>query len=246
MANNQAQARDGRESLSWLIVLGSDTVSGSSGSIAVGDVAVITGKAASESAFGDIPIGRYFMANAALTLKEGDSCIKCTLAFLGQATGKSVEESKNVADMTIDYDESTNSVTDGIVTKTGTISGALVTESLASETGVNLVKLRFGSIAELDESGTITYKEADTTAKDVLMIIWNARNAKVGDLLEVEIMPVLFSSVSKSGDYGSPQSFDVDFTACFTDDNNYSGMNLHVRCTEGLIAALPKSRPTAG
>ena len=189
MANNQAQARDGRESLSWLIVLGSDTVSGSSGSIAVGDVAVITGKAASESAFGDIPIGRYFMANAALTLKEGDSCIKCTLAFLGQATGKSVEESKNVADMTIDYDESTNSVTDGIVTKTGTISGALVTESLTSETGVNLVKLRFGSIAELDESGTITYKEADTTAKDVLMIIWNARNAKVGDLLEAVNLP---------------------------------------------------------
>lgn len=242
MANSQA--RDGRQSLSFLLIPASDTpVTGASGSLKVGDIVVITGKAASESAFGAIPVNKFFIATTSITLKEGDSCLKCTPHFLGQATGKTVSASKNVNDMTIDYDESTNNVTDGIVTKTGSISGAYITEDIESEGGVNFIKLRFDDIVQIDDEGTVKMKEADTTGKDILMIIWNGRNAKAGDMLEIEIMPVLFSDLSKGGEYGSAQSFDVDFSSCYTDDNNYSGGNYQVVNVEGLLPSI--ARPAA-
>lgn len=239
MANSQA--RDGRQSLSFLLVPEKDTpVTGASGKLAIGDIVIVTGKAASDSIFGDIPLNKFFIANKALTLGEGDSCIKCTPHFLGQATGKTVSASKNVNDMTIDYDESTNNVTDGIVTKTGSISGAFITEDIDSEGGVNYVKLRFDSIVQIGEDGTAKMKEADTTGKDILMIIWNGRNAKAGDLLEIEIMPVLFSDLSQGGEYGSAQSFDVDFSSCYTDDNNYSGGRYQVHNVDGLLPSIAR------
>lgn len=242
MANSQA--RDGRQSLSFILVPDKETpVSGISGSLKIGDIVVITGKAASESVFGDVAVNKFYIVNKALALKEGDSCFKCTPHFLGQATGKTVSASKNITDMTIDYDESTNNVTDGIVTKTGSISGALITEDIESEGGVNYVKNRFDDIIQIDADGTSQVKEADTTGKDILMIIWNGRNAKAGDLLEIEIMPVLFSDLSTGGEYGSAQSFDVDFSTCYTDDNNYTGARYQVANAEGLLPSIV--RPAA-
>lgn len=242
MANSQV--RDGRQSLSFILVPDAESsVTGTSGSLAVGDIVVITAKATSESAFGEIPVNQFYIANKAVTLKEGDACIKCTPHFLGQATGKSVSASKNINDMTIDYDESTNNVTDGIVTKTGSISGALITEDIDSEGGINFVKLRFDSLTQISDDGTVSRKEADTTKKDILMIIWNGRNAKIGDMLEIEIMPVLFSDLSKGGEYGSAQSFDVDFSSCYTDDNNYVGGVYQVVNADGLLPSI--ARPAA-
>lgn len=240
MANSQA--RDGRQSLAF--IGGTPTAATT---VAVGDFVIVTGKAASESAFGNIPLMSPFFVTKATTLKSGDTCVKVPLLFLGQATGKSLSYSKNIVDVTIDYDESTNNVTDGQVSQSGSISGANITESLSTSTtsGVNELKKRFVPITQID-GDTITYEAANTTEKDLLVIGWNLRNAKDGDLVEFSVVPAIFSNLSIGGEYGSSQSFDVDYTGNYTDENNYKGGNLQVKVTTAFLsAAFKRERPTA-
>lgn len=250
MAGN-AQARDGRKSLAFLLTP-DDLTQAKSDALAIGDIVVIASKAgtaAADSAFGDIPVHHIFIANSAVTMKTktvgsvttNDTYYKLTPRFLGQATGKTVTESKNVTDVTIDYDSATNNVCDGIVTKSGSISGALVTEALDSTSGVNYLKRRFDSIQEVDGEGNITYSKSETSLKDLLMIIWNARDAKVGDLIEMEIIPALFTNLSKGGQYNSSQSFDVDFSGNATDDNGFEGDIAQITNVTGLIPAFTRA-----
>jgi len=234
-----AQARDGRESLAFILTKAATETT--TGSLAVGDIVVVTAKASTGSIFDGIEINHFFMANKSLTLGTGDKCYKCTPHFLGQATGKTVSSSKNTTDVTIDYDGSANNVCDGIVTKTGSISGSYITELLASTSGVNIIKKRFDSITEIDADGEATYAAASTAAKDLVMIIWNGRTATTTDYIEVEMIPALFTGLSKGGQYNSSQTFDLDFTGCDTDDNGFIGGILQVKNATGLIPAITRA-----
>lgn len=234
MATGTSQPRDGRQSLSFLL---DNMTEVSTGSLPVGTIGFIKAKGES-SVFGDLDVMSPFIAVTETTLGTGDVFMKATPYFLGQATGKSVTASKNVNDVTIDYDGATNNITDGIVTKSGSISGALITESLGQDSGVNILKSRFDKLVEITATGTITVKEANTTEKDNLLIIWNGRNAKVGDLLEMEVIPALFNNLSKGGEYGSSQSFDVDFTGNYSDENGYTGAVLQVENVAGLVPSI--------
>jgi len=237
MAN--AQARDGRESLAFILTPANTETA--SGSLAIGDIVFVTAKSETSSIFTNIELYHFFIANKSLTLGSGDKCYKCTPHFLGQATGKTVSSSKNTTDVTIDYDGSANNVCDGIVTKTGSISGSYITELLSSTSGVNIVKKRFDSLTEIGAQGTATYEAASTAAKDLLMIIWNGRTATVNDYIEVEIIPCLFTGLSKGGQYNSSQTFDVDFTGCDSDDNGCIGGILQVKNATGLIPGITRA-----
>jgi hypothetical protein len=241
MASNFSQARDGRMSLAFILEPESSPIEGT-GALSVGDMGFILAKASS-GAFKDLKVNSFFIANKSTTLTSGDKFVKCKALFLGQATSKSVSMSKNVTDVTIDYDGATNNVTDGTVSSSGSISGSYVTESLKVESGVNLLKSRFSDIVEIDAEGAVTKMEADTTNKDILLIIWNGRNAKVGDMLEMEVIPALFSNLSKDGSYNSSQTFNVDYTGNFSDENGYIGGIYQVVNAEGLMPSIV--RPVA-
>ena len=236
MASNYAQARDGRMSLAFILDPAAAPTEGT-GSLTVGEMGFILGKAPS-GAFKDLKLNSFFIANKSTTLTTGDKFLKCTPLFLGQATSKSVSMSKNVTDVTIDYDGATNNVTDGTVSSSGSISGSYITESLKTLTGVNLLKSRFSDIVEIGAEGTVEVLEADTTNKDLLLIIWNGRNAKVGDMLEMEVIPALFSNLSKDASYNSSQTFNVDYTGNYSDENGFIGGIYQVANVEGLMPSI--------
>ena len=237
MANSQA--RDGRQSLAFIA---GDKVA-VSGSVAVGDFIVVTAKSASSSAFKDYPLNKPFFAMKAFSVAEGDTVYRMPLYFLGQATGKSVSHSKNTTDVTIDYDAATNNVTDGIVSTSGSISGSFITEDVAGDSGINLLKSRFRTLMQIGEEGTVTVQEANTDEKDILVIGWNLRNAKAGDLLEVDVIPALITGLSIGGEYGSSQSFDIDFTGNATDENNFEGSTLQIEATDDFLKTISLARP---
>ena len=228
MANNYSQARDGRMSLAFILDPAASPTEGT-GSLAVGEMGFILGKSSS-GAFKDLKLNSFFIANKSTTLTTGDKFLKCTPLFLGQATSKSVSMSKNVTDVTIDYD--------GTVSSSGSISGSYITESLKTLTGVNLLKSRFSDIVEIGAEGTVEVLEADTTNKDLLLIIWNGRNAKVGDMLEMEVIPALFSNLSKDASYNSSQTFNVDYTGNYSDENGFIGGIYQVANVEGLMPSI--------
>lgn len=234
MSKNLSQVRDGRQSLAFLCEIG-DAVTNT---IPAGKIVYITKKAESDSAFEGVPVMSPFVAVKEITLKTGDEAKVVEPLFLGQATSKSTSSSKNTTDVTIDYDGATNNTTDGIVSTSGSISGSNITESLGAKSAINILKQRFSSMTEIDADGTVTYVPANTTEKDILLIIWNGRNAKVGEMLEMDFIPALFTSNSKGGDYGSPQSFDVDYTGNFTDESGYMGGTLQVVNVEGFMPSI--------
>lgn len=240
MANNMSQARDGRMSLAWILEPKATQPTGNT--LPKGTICYITEKASTDSVFGKTPVNRPFMANTDITLKTGDKCVIYEPFFLGQATEKSLESSKTSTDITMDYDASQNQMTDGIVQRSGSVSGMNIVESVSLKSGVNILKTRFSSITEIAADGSVDYKEAQTTEKDILMIIWNGRNAKEGEILDIDILPVLFTSESKSGSYNSPQGLNYNFSSLSSDEDGREPGKLQVHCVDGLIPGI--GRPT--
>lgn len=231
--SKQQQARDGRESISFLLEPATTTLKDASATLAAGDFAFII-KAALTSAYKDIPERRPILASSAMTGVEGDEIAKCTPYFLGFATGKSKSASKTTQDVTMDYDNKQNNIISDNVAVSGSISGFAVTESLADEySAINIIKSRFDDIIENDE-GTITKKLASPTEKDIIAIFWNWRDCKVGDLIEIDVVAVLFSNLNTDAAYQSGQSFNVDFTGNSGDENDYKSAKLQVKVTEAL------------
>lgn len=236
---NFAQARDGRKSLSFILGPTGTALDGT-GSLAIGDMGFILAKAA-EGAFKDLKENTFFIATKATTLTSGDKFMKCKATFLGFATDKSASFSKETVDVTCDYDaETKNYQCDGQVSTSGSISGFAMIEKLDSKSGLNILQSRFSSVTEVDKTGTVTYKEASTSAKDILMIVWNGRDVKIGDYLDIDVIPALFTNLSKEASYGSSQTFNVDYTGNATDANGYIGGNFKVEYVEGLLPSIAR------
>lgn len=230
------QAIDGRQALAWLL---EPTGTEVNTALAVGDIVFITAKASSSSIFGDVPTFKPFIATKALTPATGDKYVKCNPYFMGFATDKSLNKSKNTSEVTMDYDESQAYVTDGITQISGSVSGSFVIEGAKYAT--TIIKRRFGDVMEISGEGVATLHAAQTTEKDILMFVWNARDAKVGDDMEIEIVPALITSMAIGGSYGSPQTFNLDFTGNSTDENGYSGATIQVKNVAGLLPAFTRA-----
>lgn len=230
------QAVDGRQALAWILEPVGDAVSTA---LKVGDIVFVKTKAESGSKFGNTPVNKPFIATEAIsTLTDGDTYVKCLPYFMGFATDKSLNKSKNTTEVTMDYDEAQNFVSDGITQISGSVSGSFVIEG--AKYASTMLKQRFGAI--LDATGTgVTVHEAKTTEKDIIMFCWNARDAKANDVVEIEIVPAFFTSLAIGGSYGSPQTFNVDFNGNATDENNFEGATLMVKNVAGLLPAFTRS-----
>lgn len=235
---NFAQARDGRKSLSFILEPTGTALDGT-GSLAIGDMGFILAKAA-EGAFKDLKENTFFIATKATTLTSGDKFIKCKATFLGFATDKSASFSKETVDVTCDYDSQVNNSCDGTISQQGSVSGLAMVEKIDSASGLNILQSRFSSVTEVDKTGTVTYKEASTSEKDILMIVWNGRDVKIGDYLDIDIIPALFTNLSKEASYGSSQTFNVDYTGNATDENGYIGGNFKIEYVEGLLPSIAR------
>lgn len=233
----QQQARDGRESIAFLLEPAASALTGASAALAAGDFAFVTA-AANDGAYKDVPLRRPILAVGAMTGKTGDSIVKCTPYFLGFATGKSMSASKTTQNVTMDYDNKQNNIVSDDIAVSGSIQGYAITESLDDTySAINIIKSRFNDIIE-NTAGTITKKEAKPMDKDILAIFWNWRDCNVGDMVEIDVVASLFSNLSMDAAYQSGQSFNVDFTGNSGDENDYLSAKLQITVTEALKTAI--------
>lgn len=235
--SKQQQARDGRESIAFILEPASSPLSGVSAILAAGDFAFVL-KAVASGNYDGIPARKPILAVGPMTGAAGDEIVKCTPYFLGFATGKNMSSSKTTQDVTMDYDEKVNNIVSDAVAVSGSISGFAITESLADTySAINIIKSRFGDIIE-NNAGTITKKLANTTDKDIIAILWNWRDCKENDYVEIDVVPALFSNLSVDSAYQSGQGFNVDFTGNSGDENDYLGAKLQVKVTSALKTAI--------
>ena len=220
---NFKDAKDGRKALCYLV--GKKTAV-ESGSLTVGKLYCITGKAESSSIFGNLNVGDFFycVSSSKATLGSGDTAEEIEELFLGQATDKTLSMEKGANDVTCDKDESYNYVSDGLVNVSGSVSGFDLGEK--STAGVTELKQRFVKIQKYSDDGTIETLEPKSYEKDILIFKWNMRNITEGEEVEMDIVPCIINSMEHGSSYGSPQSLDINFQGCDSDDEGRKRCNI--------------------
>ena len=216
MATNLT-ARDGREAKVYIAKTPSPEQV-TSGALKKGNWYRIDEKDTSSTALGkDTKVGDViYVDNTGITLATSDKVTPIEWLFLGEATGKSMSDSKSVADVTCDKDDSANNVCNGIVSTSGTINGHdLLDPDEAS--GINYVRQLFSRMI-VYKGGVPTVVEKDKSSKVLLLFMWDARDVEAGELVACDIMPAFITEKSRDAQYGSPQSMNISFTGCDTDD----------------------------
>lgn len=205
--------RDGRKAKVFLASFGTTELT----TVALGKIYVITAKASSDSAFGNLKVGDFFIAtgSTAPTFGTGDKCIEVTPLFLGGATDKSINFEKSTVTVTCDKDNSANVTSDGVVAGSGSVTAYDLIQT--GDTAANRIRQKFNKMVEY-ASGTPTATELDRTEKDVLIFIWDARDLEVGEYVGVDFVPAFLSSQDHGSSYGSGQTFGVNFQGADSDE----------------------------
>lgn len=241
-------AFDGRESLATIANGKFETLT--TGTVPKGSLLFVMEKGAT-SAFPNVGIGKPYIvtATAGVTLSEGDVVdVVDANKFIGNINAKDISYSKEQQDMTMDMHDKAVSVTDGLVATSGSVSGYLVTTTLVSDedgnvveaeqNAVNIIKSRFGEIININEEGKASTLEANTTEKDIMTIWWNVRNAKIGDMVEVEVIAVLLNQLSVSSPTKGPQTFNVSYVGNDEDEAGHRSAKVQVPFTPELMKAF--------
>lgn len=207
-------ARDGRKALVYILLKNGEEAT----TLKKGVWYAITAKASSSSKFGNLDVGDlYFCSKDESALSSGDKAVPMKKLFLGQAQSKTLSESKSTSDVTCDKDKSTNNTCNGIVSASGTINGYDLIDT-AEESGINYIRTLFNDVVTY-KNGVPTKKTADRTAKTLLLFVWDARDAEEGDLVSCDVAPSIITEKSRDSQYNSPQTMNLSFTVCDSDDD---------------------------
>ena len=57
-------------------------------------------------------------------------------------------------------------------------------------------------------------------------------------MLEMEVIPALFSNLSKDASYNSSQTFNVDYTGNYSDENGFIGGIYQAANVDGLMPSI--------
>lgn len=234
----KSQAIDGRQAYAWYLEPGSEELTSA---LAVGDIVIVTAQASTGSKFPTNWVNKpYIVVSAIATLTEGDKYVKLTPYFIGMAKDKSISKSKNTTSVTVDADAFENSISDGIVSVSGSISMSYSVDG--KKYASTFIKQRFGAIDMYSAQGTVEVLEAKTQDKDLILFAWNARDCKADDIVEFDVLPVLFTSLDHGSSYGSSQNMDLNFTGNATDENGYEARTLNIPGGKTVIDKLAKNR----
>lgn len=224
--------RDGRKAQCYLLIKDSTRVA--AGSLVAGHFYVTT-KKGPESALPDYPLNKAFYCKAAATVGAEDEVYEMKAFFMGFANSKSLGFEKTPTDVTCDKDDSNNYTCDGSVNVTGSISGY---DLIGSEnSAIEQIRTRF--IDTIDDTGEeVVVKEAQTTIKDMVVFIWDAFNAKTGDLIAMDFVPCFLTTQNRDASYQAGQTFNLDVQGCDSDDNGI-GRGYLTTVWAGIVADQP-------
>lgn len=224
--------RDGRKAQCYLLV--KDATKVAAGSLVAGHFYVTTKKGAS-SALPAYPLNKAFYCKEAATVAADDEVFELKAFFMGFANSKSLSSEKTTTDVTCDKDESNNYTTDGSVNVSGTISGY---DLIGDEhSAIEQIRTRFNDTVD-DTGEEVVVNEAQTTIKDMVVFIWDAFNAKTGDIIAMDFVPCFLTTQNRDASYQAGQSFNIDIQGCDSDDNGI-GRGYLTTIWAGVVADQP-------
>jgi hypothetical protein len=206
----------GRDALAYTITKGTE-LSGVESGILKGIWYYVMAKDASTLLLGTVGVGRAFLCSKAVTaLAAGDSVVPLTLALLGFVRDKQLDASKTATDSTTDIDEVSDYISDGLVSKTGSLNGYDLEDSptrILSAQFQHTLKATAGAVGEAD---TIVATDI-STPKQLIMIDWTGRAPVEGQEIKVDIFPATFTAMSQTSSTGSVKTLNFNFTVVADD-----------------------------
>ena len=67
------------------------------------------------------------------------------------------------------------------------------------------------------------FKDAKLTVKDLLVFIWDAKDATTGTYVGMDFVPCFITTQTRDVAYQSGQTFNMDIQGCDSDDNGIKG-----------------------
>jgi len=207
----------GRDALSYKITKG-DALSGIGSGILKGIWYYVTAKDASTLLPEAVGVGRAFLCSKAVAaLAAGDTVIPLTLALFGFVRDKQLDASKTVIDATVDLDEVSDSLSDGLVSRTGSLNGMDVVDTPTSELKSQFEHTVVATAASTPGDVDTIAATDISTPKQLIMIDWGGRAPVEGDNIIVDIIPVIFTQMTQGASYGAVKSLNFNFTVVADD-----------------------------
>lgn len=227
---NQKVVRDGRKAKVFMLVKGATKAS----AIEAYKIYGVVKKASSSSVVpSGINVGEVFIATAAVaSVPAGDEIYELSVKFLGGATDKSLNQEKSTSEVTCDKDDAANFVTDGKVSVSGSVTAYDLLEN-EQDSAINIIRSQFNKVKLYTASG-IDEIEADASNKNLLMFVWDARNAEADDVIAIDIVPCFITSINRSSSYGSGQTFEMNVQGADSDDFGFKRVYMQIPYDEGM------------
>lgn len=207
MANGKTT---GRDAIAYSLAKGA-AVSGTSGALLKGVWYYVMARDASSLIPANVSVGRAFLCSQAVSaLAADDSVIPLTASMYGFVKDKTLDATKTAVDATTDMDDESDFISDGLVGKTGTLNG-LDTDN-APTAGLKTQFYHTITATAGTEGAADTLTETPiSTPKQLIMVNWSGRDPVEGENIEVDIMPVIFTSASQGASYGGVKSLNFNF-----------------------------------
>lgn len=212
--------RDGRLAHCYLLEKAATKVQ--AGALQKGHFYYMTAKGASSSLPEGIPLMTPFYNNMdSVTVAADDEVWELNAYFLSYANSKNLSFEKTTTDVTCDKDQSNNYVCDGSINVTGSINGYdLIGDG---NSAIDKIKSRFRNILDTSSSEA-AYTEAKLTVKDLIVFIWDAKDAVDGEFVDMDFIPCFITSHSRDAAYQSGQTMDVNIQGCDSTDDGIKGL----------------------
>lgn len=166
------------------------------------------------SEISDFKIGRPFMAKEGYILSVGDSAEELTDFWLkdnviGFANSKSLSFSKNSFDVTVDYDETYDKITETQVEVSGSFDGFKLLGITSEDNAIAKVNRHFSDIVLQTADGNTTLEK--TNDIEYLAFVYSKTKPKTGDVLDVTFVPVSLTSNAENSAYSSGHTQNISF-----------------------------------
>lgn len=207
MANGKTT---GRDAIAYSLAKGT-VITGITGALAKGVWYYVLARDTSSLIPAGPSVGRAFLCSLAVAaLAAGDSVVPLTPSLLGFVRDKTLDATKTAIDATTDIDDESDFISDGLVGKTGTLNGMDTNDSPTVALKAQFYHTITATAGGEGEADALVETEI-STPKQLIMINWSGRAPVEGEPLDVDIMPVLFTSASQGASYGGVKSLNFNF-----------------------------------
>jgi len=196
------------------------TGDGSTVTLTKGKWYIPNSKAASGSAIDTFELNIPFLAKSDITLESGDVVLELTDFWdknyiIGFANSKSLSFSKSSFDVTTDFDDYYDKMTEEQVELSGSFEGFKLLKATDKETAIVKVNREFTNITiQTDEGEEVLTR---TNKKLYLAFVYSKTKPTTGDTIDITFTPVSLTSNAENSSYGSGTTQNISF-----EGNSYS------------------------